>query len=142
MLYEVETDGLCTTSACAGGHPCPGRDSVHRHNHFQIENYLPSSNLPSKERSSYNERFGDAVTARICLGMALGLFQGQILANNVAVDETEVDAKNGRIYTLSGVLIPPSIVPILPHRCNETKRELKLVKELRKFGKWEGAVGA
>ncbi|XP_028633881.1 stabilin-2 [Grammomys surdaster] len=52
--------------------------------------------------------------------------KGQILANNVAVDETEVAAKNGRIYTLSGVLIPPSILPILPHRCNETKRELQL----------------
>ncbi|GAB1295460.1 Stabilin-2 [Apodemus speciosus] len=51
---------------------------------------------------------------------------GQILANDVVVDETEVAAKNGRIYTLTGVLIPPSILPILPHRCNETKRELKL----------------
>lgn len=52
--------------------------------------------------------------------------KGQILANNVAMDETEVAAKNGRIYTLTGVLIPPSILPILPHRCNETKSELKL----------------
>lgn len=83
-------------------------------------------------------------------GMALGsairmddgqhqcfFFQGQILANNVAMDETEVAAKNGRIYTLTGVLIPPSILPILPHRCNETKIELKLVNELRKSGKSE-----
>ncbi|XP_051028895.1 stabilin-2 [Acomys russatus] len=51
---------------------------------------------------------------------------GQILVNDVAVEETEVAAKSGLIYTLSGVLIPPSIVPILPHRCDETKRELKL----------------
>uniref|UniRef100_A0A8C5P065 Stabilin 2 n=1 Tax=Jaculus jaculus TaxID=51337 RepID=A0A8C5P065_JACJA len=51
---------------------------------------------------------------------------GQILANDVAMEETEVPAKNGRIYTLSGVLIPPSIVPILPHRCDETRREMKL----------------
>ncbi|XP_028736155.1 stabilin-2 isoform X1 [Peromyscus leucopus] len=51
---------------------------------------------------------------------------GQILANDVAVEETEVIAQNGRIYTLNGVLIPPSIVPILPHRCDETKREMKL----------------
>ncbi|XP_026355575.2 stabilin-2 isoform X2 [Ursus arctos] len=51
---------------------------------------------------------------------------GQILANDVAVEETEVIAKNGRIYTLTGVLIPPSIVPILPHRCDESKREMKL----------------
>lgn len=118
---------------------------------------LPKSNLPCKERSSCIERFRDAVTTSICLGMALPcppppprcqngrrkcfFFQGQILANNVAVDETEVAAKNGRIYTLTGVLIPPSILPILPHRCNETKREMKLVKELRKVGKWEGRWG-
>uniref|UniRef100_A0A2K5ZG23 Stabilin-2 n=2 Tax=Mandrillus leucophaeus TaxID=9568 RepID=A0A2K5ZG23_MANLE len=51
---------------------------------------------------------------------------GQILANDVAMKEIEITAKNGRIYTLTGVLIPPSIVPILPHRCDETKREMKL----------------
>lgn len=51
---------------------------------------------------------------------------GQILANDVAIEETEIIAKNGRIYTLTGVLIPPSIVPILPHRCDESKREMKL----------------
>ncbi|XP_058597564.1 stabilin-2 isoform X1 [Neofelis nebulosa] len=51
---------------------------------------------------------------------------GQILANGVAMEDTEVTAKNGRIYTLTGVLVPPSIVPILPHRCDETKREMKL----------------
>uniref|UniRef100_A0A8D0SDW3 Stabilin-2 n=1 Tax=Sus scrofa TaxID=9823 RepID=A0A8D0SDW3_PIG len=53
---------------------------------------------------------------------------GQILANGVAMEETEVAAKNGRIYTLTGVLIPPSITPVLPHRCDETKREMKLVR--------------
>ncbi|XP_072829208.1 stabilin-2 isoform X2 [Vicugna pacos] len=51
---------------------------------------------------------------------------GRILANDVTMEEIEVVAKNGRIYTLTGVLIPPSIVPILPHRCDEAKRELKL----------------
>uniref|UniRef100_A0A8C5XB62 Stabilin-2 n=1 Tax=Microcebus murinus TaxID=30608 RepID=A0A8C5XB62_MICMU len=51
---------------------------------------------------------------------------GQLLANGVAMEEIDVAAKNGRIYTLAGVLIPPSIVPILPHRCDETKREMKL----------------
>lgn len=51
---------------------------------------------------------------------------GQILANDVAIEETEVATKNGWIYTLTGVLIPPSITPILPHRCDEIKREMKL----------------
>lgn len=57
-------------------------------------------------------------------------FQGQILANGVAMEELEVAAKNGRIYTLTGVLIPPSIVPILPHRCDEVKSEMKVVRKL------------
>ncbi|CAH7321829.1 stabilin-2 [Phodopus roborovskii] len=51
---------------------------------------------------------------------------GQILVNDVAVEETGIVAKNGRIYTLAGVLVPPTIVPILPHRCDETKREMIL----------------
>lgn len=34
-----------------------------------------------------------------------------------------MEAKNGRLYVLDGVLTPPSIEPVLPHRCdiNETK---------------------
>uniref|UniRef100_A0AC11BK35 Stabilin 2 n=1 Tax=Ovis aries TaxID=9940 RepID=A0AC11BK35_SHEEP len=52
--------------------------------------------------------------------------EGQILVNGMALEEVEVAAKNGRIYTLRGVLIPPSIIPILPHRCDETKREMRL----------------
>ncbi|XP_053572946.1 stabilin-2 isoform X2 [Bombina bombina] len=51
---------------------------------------------------------------------------GQILVNGEEVEEADVAAKNGRIYTLDGVLIPPSILPILPSRCDETKYELKL----------------
>lgn len=52
------------------------------------------------------------------------------------MEEVEVAAKNGRIYTLNGILIPPSIVPILPHRCDETKNEIKLVRT-RKIGAGE-----
>ncbi|XP_023572700.1 stabilin-2 isoform X1 [Octodon degus] len=51
---------------------------------------------------------------------------GRILANGVAVEDTEVTAKNGHIYTLASVLLPPSIIPILPHRCDETKSEIKM----------------
>ncbi|KAM3927008.1 stabilin-2 [Leptodactylus fuscus] len=50
---------------------------------------------------------------------------GQILVNGEEVEEADVAAKNGRIYTLDGVLIPPSILPILPHRCDETRYEIK-----------------
>nr|XP_012423854.1 PREDICTED: stabilin-2 [Odobenus rosmarus divergens] len=71
---------------------------------------------------------------------------GQILANDVAMEETEVIAKNGRIYTLTGVLIPPSIVPILPHRCDESKREMRLYPAgvshwPRPLRHWQGGAG-
>uniref|UniRef100_A0A8D2NCU3 Stabilin 2 n=1 Tax=Zonotrichia albicollis TaxID=44394 RepID=A0A8D2NCU3_ZONAL len=46
---------------------------------------------------------------------------GQILVSGEKVEETDIVAKNGRIYILEGVLIPPTIVPILPHWCEETK---------------------
>lgn len=59
-------------------------------------------------------------------------FQGQILANDVAMEELEVTAKNGHIYTLTGVLIPPSITPILPHRCDEVETKITLVRKLGK----------
>ncbi|XP_070612374.1 stabilin-2 isoform X2 [Erythrolamprus reginae] len=51
---------------------------------------------------------------------------GQILVNGKKIEEVDIAAKNGRIYTLSGVLIPPSIIPILPHRCDKDKYELEL----------------
>ncbi|XP_033470098.2 stabilin-2 isoform X1 [Epinephelus lanceolatus] len=51
---------------------------------------------------------------------------GQILVNGAAVLEAAVEAKNGRLYLLDGVLTPPSIEPVLPHRCDIT--ENKIVK--------------
>ncbi|XP_047192294.1 stabilin-2 isoform X2 [Scophthalmus maximus] len=46
---------------------------------------------------------------------------GQILVNGAAVLEAAVEAKNGRLYVLDGVLTPPSIQPVLPHRCDITE---------------------
>ncbi|CAJ1054448.1 LOW QUALITY PROTEIN: stabilin-2-like [Xyrichtys novacula] len=48
---------------------------------------------------------------------------GQIFVDGAAVLEAEVEAKNGRLYVIDQVLTPPSIQPVLPHRCdiNETK---------------------
>uniref|UniRef100_A0A673XJC1 Stabilin 2 n=1 Tax=Salmo trutta TaxID=8032 RepID=A0A673XJC1_SALTR len=50
--------------------------------------------------------------------------RGQILVNGMAVLEADVEAKNGRLYSLDGVLIPPSIEPVLPHRCDITENKL------------------
>ncbi|XP_048463436.1 stabilin-2-like isoform X1 [Rhincodon typus] len=48
-------------------------------------------------------------------------YNGQILLGDhgAAIDDTDILGKNGRIYSLTGVLVPPSIVPILPHRCDD-----------------------
>ncbi|KAM4711664.1 stabilin-2 [Anableps anableps] len=51
---------------------------------------------------------------------------GQILLNGAAVQEAAVEAKNGRLYVMNGVLTPPSIQPLLPHRCDIT--ETKFIK--------------
>ncbi|OWK58296.1 Stabilin-2 [Lonchura striata] len=50
---------------------------------------------------------------------------GQILVSGEKMEETDIVAKNGRIYILEGVLIPPTIVPILPHWCDETSQVTK-----------------
>lgn len=52
--------------------------------------------------------------------------QGQILVNGAAVLEAAVEAKNGRLYVVDRVLTPPSIEPVLPHRCDIT--ETKIIK--------------
>lgn len=53
--------------------------------------------------------------------------QGQILVDGAAVMEAAVEAKNGRLYVLDGVLTPPSIVPVLPHRCDITETKINKV---------------
>ncbi|XP_062347248.1 stabilin-2 isoform X1 [Cinclus cinclus] len=50
---------------------------------------------------------------------------GQVLVSGEKMEETDIAAKNGRIYTLEGVLIPPTIVPILPHQCDDTSQVTK-----------------
>lgn len=47
------------------------------------------------------------------------------------MEETDIVAKNGRIYILEGVLIPPTIVPILPHWCEETSQVTKVRESQR-----------
>lgn len=58
--------------------------------------------------------------------LSCSLLQGQIFIGGAAVLEAAVEAKNGRLYIVDGVLTPPSIVPVLPHRCDLT--ETKVLK--------------
>uniref|UniRef100_A0A8C3K8R3 Stabilin 1 n=1 Tax=Calidris pygmaea TaxID=425635 RepID=A0A8C3K8R3_9CHAR len=61
----------------------------------------------------------------------------QILTINISVDGRilmdesgiplkmrDIVASNGIIHTLDGIFIPPSIIPILPHRCNEEQHKI------------------
>uniref|UniRef100_A0A8C3C9B0 Stabilin 2 n=1 Tax=Cairina moschata TaxID=8855 RepID=A0A8C3C9B0_CAIMO len=57
---------------------------------------------------------------------------GQVLVSGEKMEETDIVAKNGRIHTLAGVLIPPTIIPILPHWCDETRSQITVVRELQK----------
>uniref|UniRef100_H3CCR8 Stabilin 2 n=1 Tax=Tetraodon nigroviridis TaxID=99883 RepID=H3CCR8_TETNG len=49
---------------------------------------------------------------------------GQILVGGAAVLEAAVEAKNGRLYVMDGVLVPASIRPLLPHRCDVTESRI------------------
>ncbi|MBN3320010.1 STAB2 protein, partial [Atractosteus spatula] len=49
---------------------------------------------------------------------------GQMLVNGEVILEADVEAKNGRLYSVDGVLIPPSIEPVLPHRCDISESKI------------------
>uniref|UniRef100_A0A8C7EAD1 Stabilin 1 n=1 Tax=Nothoprocta perdicaria TaxID=30464 RepID=A0A8C7EAD1_NOTPE len=51
---------------------------------------------------------------------------GRILMDEsgVPLNMRNIVASNGIIHTLDGIFIPPSIVPILPHRCNEVQHKI------------------
>ncbi|XP_034295185.1 stabilin-1 isoform X2 [Pantherophis guttatus] len=44
---------------------------------------------------------------------------GRILLDNSVINKRDIVASNGIIHTLDGILIPSSILPILPKKCNE-----------------------
>lgn len=56
------------------------------------------------------------------------VYQGQIMVDGAAVLEAAVEAKNGRLYVVDGVLTPPSIQPVLPHRCDITDTQIVKVR--------------
>ncbi|KAA0720877.1 X-link domain-containing adhesion molecule 2 Fasciclin [Triplophysa tibetana] len=49
---------------------------------------------------------------------------GQMLVNGEVILELDVEAANGRLHSVEGVLIPASIEPILPHRCDLTENNV------------------
>ncbi|KAM6256750.1 stabilin-1 [Porphyrio hochstetteri] len=51
---------------------------------------------------------------------------GRILMDEsgIPLNMRDIVASNGIIHTLDGIFIPPSITPILPHRCNEEQYKI------------------
>uniref|UniRef100_A0A8B9GIG8 Stabilin 1 n=1 Tax=Amazona collaria TaxID=241587 RepID=A0A8B9GIG8_9PSIT len=51
---------------------------------------------------------------------------GRILMDEsgIPINMRDIVASNGIIHTLDGIFIPPSIIPILPHRCNEEQQKV------------------
>ncbi|XP_035257311.1 stabilin-2 isoform X1 [Anguilla anguilla] len=49
---------------------------------------------------------------------------GQILVNGAVILEADVQAKNGRLYSVDAVLVPASIEPILPRKCDVIKSNI------------------
>lgn len=62
-------------------------------------------------------------------GRPLFLLQGEILLGEKQVHlvTTNIVASNGIIHMINGLLYPPSILPILPHRCDVTLSKITLV---------------
>lgn len=46
--------------------------------------------------------------------------QGRVLLTEkgIPLGVTDIVASNGIIHIIDGLLVPPSIVPIMPHRCD------------------------
>lgn len=57
------------------------------------------------------------------------------MVNGAAVLEAAVEAKNGRLYVLDGVLIPSSIEPVLPHRCDIINNITVMVRPIYEYAK-------
>ncbi|XP_078075800.1 stabilin-2 isoform X2 [Mustelus asterias] len=97
--YFSSTEGKRKLKELVRHHIVPGPE-------LEVSSLLSSSNILSLANQ--------LVTVNVT-------YNGQILLGdqNVAVDDTDIIGKNGRIYPLKGILIPPSILPILPHRCDD-----------------------
>lgn len=68
------------------------------------------------------------------------LLQGRILLGPEGIPLQKVDilAANGVIHMLDGVLLPPTILPILPKHCDEERHQIVEVRVLAPgFLLWE-----
>uniref|UniRef100_A0A0F8C1Z2 Stabilin-1 n=1 Tax=Larimichthys crocea TaxID=215358 RepID=A0A0F8C1Z2_LARCR len=57
---------------------------------------------------------------------------GEILLGEkgIHLTTTNIMASNGIIHMIDGLLYPPSILPILPHRCDVTESKITMVSRV------------
>ncbi|KAM6895722.1 stabilin-2 [Xenentodon cancila] len=96
--------------------------------HNKLVEFMRNHIVKSTALEVYNAVSGPTLVTMALQALTINVTEnGQILVNGAAVTEAAVEAKNGRLYVMDGVLTPPSIQPVLPHRCDIT--ETKIVKE-------------
>ncbi|XP_027899534.1 stabilin-2 isoform X1 [Xiphophorus couchianus] len=93
----------------------------------KLTEFLRNHIVPSTSLEVYNIVSSPTIVTMANQVLIINVTEnGQILVNGAAVLEAAVEAKNGRLYVMNGVLTPPSIQPLLPHRCDIT--ETKIIK--------------
>ncbi|XP_022068333.2 stabilin-2 isoform X1 [Acanthochromis polyacanthus] len=93
--------------------------------HNKLVELLRNHIVPSTSLEVYSAVSSPRISTMANQVLTINVTQnGQILVNGAAVTEVAVEAKNGRLYVMDGVLIPPSIEPVLPHRCDVTETKI------------------
>ncbi|XP_068162494.1 stabilin-2 [Antennarius striatus] len=104
--------------AMAEGHLQYLNSAEGRHKRVEL---LRNHVVQSSALDVYNAASGPTLSTMANQAVTINVTDnGQLLIGGQPVLETAVEAKNGRLYILDGVLTPPSIQPILPHRCDIT----------------------
>ncbi|KAM9334912.1 stabilin-2 [Symphorus nematophorus] len=87
--------------------------------HSKLVELLRNHIVPSTALEVYNLVSSPRIVTNANQVLTINVTEsGQILVNGAAVLEAAVEAKNGRLYVVDGVLTPPSIEPVLPSRCD------------------------
>nr|XP_019961729.1 PREDICTED: stabilin-2-like [Paralichthys olivaceus] len=115
LAFDTMSDGHLTYLSSTEGHN-------------KLVELLRNHIIPSTALEVFNAVSSPRIVTKANQVLTINVTEnGQILVNGAAVLESAVEAKNGRLYVLDGVLTPPSIEPVLPHRCDIT--ETKIVRD-------------
>ncbi|KAM9327686.1 stabilin-2 isoform 2-T2 [Pholidichthys leucotaenia] len=98
----------------------------------KLVEFLRNHIVPSTSLEVYNAVSSPRIVTMANQVLTINVTEnGQIVVNGATVLEAAVEAKNGLLYALDGVLTPPTIEPILPHRCDITETKITMGKCVR-----------